>query len=426
VAKLSWTVHNGAAWTDVHISNFPQPCSSGIWVMAASRNSNMIIGGTSHVGLWGSNDGGATWSQLASGAGSDQITHDTFWVWIDPANPNSIWESGIHAGEAVYHSNDGGLTFKRLGQFSASDFVSLDITDPNRKTVLAGTHEATQMVWKSTDGGTTWTNIGLNLPANTNFSTTPLAIDSQTYIVNTAGYISGDSGMWKTTNGGASWVKTSSTFSPSGSPKSPLLASNGIIYWPYGDGVIKSTDKGSTWTHVGSGLLDTTPGELPDGRLFSVSSSRIMLSSDGGVSWSPYGATTPYSPTGIIYSPVRKAFFIWNADLCSSAANSVMRLDADMGGSGTPVPTPTLAPTPTVVPTPFPTPTNTPSPTPGSGACQGADIDKNGAVNIFDYNILVGNFGKSGSGLQGDIDNNGTVNIFDYNTLVGNFGKTGC
>jgi hypothetical protein len=78
-------------------------------------------------------------------------------------------------------------------------------------------------------------------------------------------------------------------------------------------------------------------------------------------------------------------------------------------------------------PTPTPTilPTKTPSPTPNN-ICQGADLDHNGNVNIFDYNILVGNFGKSGNSLQGDIDNNGTVNIFDYNIIVGNFGKTGC
>jgi parallel beta-helix repeat protein len=68
-----------------------------------------------------------------------------------------------------------------------------------------------------------------------------------------------------------------------------------------------------------------------------------------------------------------------------------------------------------------PTPTATPNST-----CQGADIDHNGKVDIFDYNTLIGNFGKSGTGLQGDIDGNGTVNIFDYNLIVSNFGKTGC
>ena len=54
------------------------------------------------------------------------------------------------------------------------------------------------------------------------------------------------------------------------------------------------------------------------------------------------------------------------------------------------------------------------------------DIDGNGRVDIFDYNILVGNFGKRyPDNLNGaDLDNDGDVDIFDYNILVGNFGKT--
>ena len=45
-------------------------------------------------------------------------------------------------------------------------------------------------------------------------------------------------------------------------------------------------------------------------------------------------------------------------------------------------------------------------------------------VNIFDYNILVGAFGKTGAAgwIKADIVKSGEVDIFDYNLLVGNFG----
>jgi lysophospholipase L1-like esterase len=75
-----------------------------------------------------------------------------------------------------------------------------------------------------------------------------------------------------------------------------------------------------------------------------------------------------------------------------------------------PVATPTLSPTPTVSILP------SPSAKPG-------DIDGNGNVNIFDYNILLTNFGKTGTGIQGDLNNSGKVDIFDYNILLTNFGK---
>jgi len=51
------------------------------------------------------------------------------------------------------------------------------------------------------------------------------------------------------------------------------------------------------------------------------------------------------------------------------------------------------------------------------------DLNNDNKVDIFDYNLLVGNFGRTGSGIQGDIDLNGKVDIFDYNVLVGNFGR---
>lgn len=51
------------------------------------------------------------------------------------------------------------------------------------------------------------------------------------------------------------------------------------------------------------------------------------------------------------------------------------------------------------------------------------DLNADGKVDIFDYNLLVTNFGKTGSNIVGDIDNNGKVDIFDYNQLVANFGK---
>lgn len=64
-----------------------------------------------------------------------------------------------------------------------------------------------------------------------------------------------------------------------------------------------------------------------------------------------------------------------------------------------------------------------PSPTPLASVTPG-DIDGNGRVNIFDYNLLLTDFGVTfGIGLRSDINKNGRVDIFDYNILLTNFGK---
>ncbi len=128
----------------------------------------------------------------------------------------------------------------------------------------------------------------------------------------------------------------------------------------------------------------------------------------GGWSWSLFGSQTGDKLTTDIVAMT--TFASQHNDLGPRAATP------------TPSSTPQPTPTPTVSPTKTPAPTPTPTPSP----CQGADIDKNGVVNLYDYSILVTNFGKTGTNIPGDLDNNGVVNLYDYSTLVTNFGKSGC
>lgn len=51
------------------------------------------------------------------------------------------------------------------------------------------------------------------------------------------------------------------------------------------------------------------------------------------------------------------------------------------------------------------------------------DANKNGVVDIFDFNILVAGFSKAECNHAADIDANCRVDIFDFNILVANFGK---
>jgi hypothetical protein len=52
------------------------------------------------------------------------------------------------------------------------------------------------------------------------------------------------------------------------------------------------------------------------------------------------------------------------------------------------------------------------------------DLDLNKIVDLYDYNQLVTDYGKTGAPgfIPADIDDNGVVNIYDYNILLGNFG----
>lgn len=62
-----------------------------------------------------------------------------------------------------------------------------------------------------------------------------------------------------------------------------------------------------------------------------------------------------------------------------------------------------------------------PPPSPTSNP---ADLNTDGKVDIFDYNILIGDFGKSNGApgfVKGDINKDGKVDIFDYNQLITHF-----
>jgi photosystem II stability/assembly factor-like uncharacterized protein len=324
-------------WQNVtgNLANMQSECGN-LTLLSVVPSTGAVIAGVAQRGLWISNSG-STWTHLGDGAGSDVITNRPSWIVHDPAHPGTFWESGIYNGGGVYKTTDGGNTFKRLGDITHNDYVSVDLTDPARQTLLAGPHEQTQRVHKSTNGGTNWSNAGATIPAGTKFSTEPLVINAQTYLVNSQGYISGTQGIYRTINGGASWTQVST----GGAVLPPLVTANGTIYWNAGGSLLKSTNQGETWTSVGNGLHQVRPIQLPDGRLASFSNNSIVISANEGVTWTPITPGLPYNnAAGLVYSPQRQAFFVWRWD-CGNVvpANGIQMLSYPVAGPG-PVPTP--------------------------------------------------------------------------------------
>ena len=304
-----------AQWVNVtaNLADMPSECGN-MCLLSAVPGQDRIIAGIAKRGLWQTTDGGTIWTALGQGAGSDAIVNRPSRILYDPMDVKIFWESGIYNSSGVYHTSNGGETFQHLGSAKHNDYVSVDFADPQRRILLAGGHEQSRTVWKSVDGGQTWTNVGVNLPEGTKHSSNPLLIDAATYLVNASGWGKGTGGVFRTSNGGATWMQTSALEANG----APLKASDGSIYWPiaYGRGLIRSTDQGQTWTQVcGPGVIKGSQIiELPDQRLATVAGKGLKVSSDRGTTWTPVGEPTPVQPAGVIYAPVRQAFFIWNWD----------------------------------------------------------------------------------------------------------------
>jgi photosystem II stability/assembly factor-like uncharacterized protein len=320
-----------AEWTNVtaNLAGMPSECGNTSY-LGSHPGHDMLVTVVAKHGLWASTDGGTSWHQLWQAAGATQITNRGTSMVFDPEHADTFWESGIYNGAGVYRTTDNGTTFTALGDSHHIDSVSVDLTDPMRLTLLAGGHEQKQTLYRSADGGATWTNVGKNLPAGTNFCTNALVLDKNIHLVGCSGYAGGTDGVFRTLDGGKTWAPTSTASAAA----LPLWASDGTIYWSliYDRGLIKSTDQGRTWTQTTQyGPLKTGhPIELPDGRIVAPGPKTLMVSADKGATWKPLGAALPFTPNTISYSPYRNAFFIEQFD-CKNAvvANAISRYGYD-------------------------------------------------------------------------------------------------
>jgi streptogramin lyase/photosystem II stability/assembly factor-like uncharacterized protein len=193
-----------------------------------------------------------------------------------------------------------------------ADILALAISpaDSTDQTIFAGT--ASGGVYKSTDGGASWTavNSGLsNLDVQT-LAISPAYSTDQTIFAGTAYY----GGVYKSTDGGASWTAVNSglsnldvqtlAISPAYSTDQTIFAGTNSA------GVFVSTNGGATWTAVNSGLppflcvsaLAISPAYSSDQTIFAgnLASNGIFKSTDGGTSWT---TVNPYEDLSLAISP---------------------------------------------------------------------------------------------------------------------------
>ena len=302
----------------------------GVTVIACVPGADEVIAGVADSGLWSSSDGGQTWSPMGEKA---KIANRPYSIVFDPKDPKVFWESGW-SGPGVYRTADGGRTFDRLGVIPNVEGLAVDFADAARKTLVVGLHDKPQSVTVSSDGGKTWRPIGKTLPAWTNYSTNPIAIDAKTYIIGTAGTMKDKlPAVFRTEDGGQTWQQVSDQAAAG----RPLVASDGAIWWGLAGekGLIRSKDQGKTWAAV-EGPVKRTPVEMPGGRLVAPAGQQLHASTDGGKTWTAFGPPAPFAPAAVAYNEQRKAIFISRSS-DKKIPDAIARLDL-AGGLGAVIP----------------------------------------------------------------------------------------
>ncbi|MBW2059844.1 MAG: glycosyl hydrolase, partial [Deltaproteobacteria bacterium] len=193
-----------------------------------------------------------------------------------PDDPLIYYFGAAHSG--VWKTTDAGRHWRNVsdGFFKFPALGALDVSLSDPKVIFAGTGEGLPRqfispgdgVYKSTDGGETWTNVGLRETRHiarlrihpTNPDIVYVAAMGDMFGPNT------DRGLYRTSDGGKTWERILYKDETTGAvdlsidfknPKVIIAALNHHVTYPWDEessgpstGLFKSTDGGDTWTDI--------------------------------------------------------------------------------------------------------------------------------------------------------------------------------
>lgn len=289
-------------------------------------NPKILYMGGAEGGVWKSVDGGATWSPLTDTQASLAVGS----IALDPSNPNTVYvgtgeenfSGDSYYGAGILKSTDGGLSWTQYtGDFGGSpcggQHIGAVAVDPaNSKIVLAGgegCYYGTPTIYRSADGGQTWTPV-LSPPSSNWVPATAIVFNpANGNLVYAATY---DDGVFKSTDAGKTWSAANGTGNNALPTKNlgrialALAPSNpSILYAAIADasnsdllGLYKSVDGGGNWALLPNtpdfcstqcwydivlAVSPTNPNFVAAGGVYPYhpGGSAVMTSADGGTTW---------------------------------------------------------------------------------------------------------------------------------------------
>ena len=245
----------GSTWNTTSVSH-SIPSGHGYHVMEVNPTTHAILAGATD-GLWRSTDDGDNW--VAVKADGDYF--DVKWKIGDP---NTVYcvKGESSSGNNVKISTDDGLTWTKAGTGQPNSFaigkskIAVTAADPEMIYALyADVAGNTTGVYRSTDGGATWTarNTTLNIAGGQGWYNLSLTADPD----NADWIIAGGVGLYRSGNGGTG-------FTGYGGINAPHVDHHAALYvpgsttdcWIGSDGgVWRSTNDGVNWIDTNNGLV---------------------------------------------------------------------------------------------------------------------------------------------------------------------------
>ena len=270
-------------------------CAPGTWVDVTPSQVNLTTGSCGNYGaesvqvdparpqdlyslimcggIWKSTNYGQTWTgQINTGTNGAAIGDCAGALRIAPGktgSPPILYVSCIRGtGSGFWASVNGGVDFTHynVGPAQSQQFYP-PVVDPYDAQHLLMAMHGTDLLLQSTDGGQTWmaatTDPGMagGSTYGINFINTGDVATTRTTWLWMAAATGGKIGTWRTTNSGTAWKKVESNEHPAGVTEIYQPDTKGIVYAAgvyssLGWGILRSTDYGVTWVHVGQAIQE--------------------------------------------------------------------------------------------------------------------------------------------------------------------------
>jgi hypothetical protein len=209
-------------------------------------NASIVYAGTP-VALARSTDGGATYSVA--------IPEYTLCVTFDPTDPRVLF---VGTTNYIYKSTDRGLTWLPAFSRGVHSFFRAIVIDPSHTNVVYATSQFSGLV-KSTDGGTTWASLVVPAGGGTFNTIAVHPTNSMVYAIGSSAIVGVTivgGGVYRSTDGGSSWTSSQRDLESTSvlltDPQAPdTLYAAGLA------GFSSSADAGATWNTLNSGLTST-------------------------------------------------------------------------------------------------------------------------------------------------------------------------
>ncbi len=248
---------------------------------------------------------------------------------IDPKNPAVLYAGAATGG--IWKSTNNGVTWKDIfGSQPDNTFGSLAIFAGNTKIIWAGTGENNNRqssswgggVYRSTDGGDSWTYLGLHDTRAIGRVVLHPTDPNTAYIAAVGNLWRGNSerGVFKTTDAGRSWSKVLYVDTLTGAtdlvmdPRDPNVLYAATYQrlrqaWGFdgggpGSAIYKTTDGGATWKKLENGIPAGDKGRI--GLALALSKPDVLIATiehstaggtyrteDAGATWKRMSATDP-------------------------------------------------------------------------------------------------------------------------------------